>query len=171
MLVDEATAFDFEMQMANQSFDGIGVGDVSDSTEAENENMLDNLWYERRDGTLDEKNHEPMFHEELPALFKKTETIKQCRTDITVFPTPAQALDAQADLVSPTLALLLLIARDIVRMNTEYHIQTCQSWHKVLEEPLTKVAERHVIPFTIFLNNISAYWRFTIPQMESNVDD
>ena len=52
------------------------------STEAEQDSMIDNLWYENRDeSTKDEKTQEPKFLKELQALFEKTEAIiKQDRT-------------------------------------------------------------------------------------------
>ena len=62
------------MQMAHRSLDETGIRQVSDLAPVQKENMLDILWYERRDeSTLDEKTHESKFHKELVALFKKTE--------------------------------------------------------------------------------------------------
>ena len=76
---------------------------IRDPTEAENDSMLDNLWYERKDGSsLDRKLHDPQFYKELIASFKKTETMEQCRVNATVFLMAARAVDAQADMVSPT---------------------------------------------------------------------
>ena len=53
----------------------------------------------------------------------------------------AQAVDAQAVMVYPTLALLVVMARDAVRWNTEDPRQSCQSWQQLLTEPLLQVAE------------------------------
>ena len=86
MLVNEATAFNFGMLMAHRCFDENGVRHVSDTTAAEEENMLDNIWYERRDdSTLDEKTHVLQFHKEPVAYFRKTEEIRRNRLDKTIF--------------------------------------------------------------------------------------
>ena len=144
------------MQIANRSIDDTGVTQISDPTEAEKEGLIDNLWFAKRDeSTLDEKTHDPKLTKELAALFKKTEAIKQNRTDAMVFPVAARAIDAQKDLMSPTMALLIARALDIASKNAEKPHLTNQSWHKALNEPLKEVAERHNIPFPIFLYNIS----------------
>ena len=78
--------------------------------------------------------------------------------DTTVFPMATSAVDAQTDTVSPTLALLAIMTRDVVRRNTEDPRQTYHTWHLILEERLVQVAERHSIPFPIFLYNISPFW-------------
>ena len=132
MVVDEATAFDFGMQMADRTWDENRVHQVSDQTPAVKEIMLDNLLYERIDDcTLDEKTNEPKFHRELVALFKNTEGITctapkalQNRLDTPVFPTVMPAIDAQTDTVSSTLALLAIMIRDVVRRNSEDSRQT-----------------------------------------------
>ena len=81
---------------------------------------MDILWYERRDESIrDERSHDAKFHKELLALFKRMEAIKQSRLDTTVFPVAVLAFDAKADIVSPTLSLLAMIARDVVRRNAE----------------------------------------------------
>ena len=49
LLIDEATAFDFRMQIALRSIDENGVTQISDPTEAEKEGIVDNLWYKKRD--------------------------------------------------------------------------------------------------------------------------
>ena len=109
MLIDEATLFDFGMQMTHRSVDQNGVRQVNDLTETEN--MIDNLWYECRDNsTVVEKTHEPKFYEELAAVFKETEGIQLDRWDIIVFPMTVQVVDPRADIVSPTLALLEAMA-------------------------------------------------------------
>ena len=102
LLADDATAFDFGMQMAHRSFDENGVRRVKEPNEKERANMIDNGWFERRDeSTLDERTHNAKFHKELLALFKKTEGIKQTRTDATVFPVAIQAIDAKPKMVPP----------------------------------------------------------------------
>ena len=87
LLPDDATAFDYGMQMACRTYDENGVRQINDPTEAEHDNLIDNLWYERRDeATKDEKTHNPKSHKELVALFEKTATIKEDRIDAMVFP-------------------------------------------------------------------------------------
>ena len=55
LLVDEATAYDYGMQMSSRSLDGNGVRQVNDPNEQELKHLVDNLWYERRDeSTLDD---------------------------------------------------------------------------------------------------------------------
>ena len=102
--------------------------------------------------------------QKLAAIFKKTENIRQDRRDTTIFPMAAQAVDAQADIVSPTLALQAIMARDVVRKNTEDPRHTYRMWDMVLEEPL----ERCSIPFLLFLCNISPFWLPRLAQMESD---
>ena len=102
LLADDASAFDFGMQMAHRTFDENGVRRVKEPNEKERANMVDNGWFERRDeSTLDERTHNAKFHKELLALFKKTEGIKQTLTDATVFPVAIQAIDAKPNMVSP----------------------------------------------------------------------
>ena len=144
--------------MAYRSLDEQGARQVNDPIEQERENLVDNLWYERRDdSTLDEKTHEAKFHKELSALFKLTKTIKKNRTKTTVFPIAAVALDAQPGIVSPTLTLLAVMAQDLARLNEEEPRQTYQTWHQLLHEPLNHVAERQGISFPVLL-----YTRFPI---------
>ena len=58
LLIDEATAYDYGMQMSCRSLDEQGARQVNDPNEQEREHLVDNLWYERRDeSTLDEKTH------------------------------------------------------------------------------------------------------------------
>ena len=77
LLIDEATAFDYGMQMGNRSLDQLGVRKVSDPLERERTHLVDNLWYERRDeSTLDEKTYDAKLHKELVSLCKTTEGIK-----------------------------------------------------------------------------------------------
>ena len=77
LLVDEATAYDYGMQMLSRSLDENGVRQVNDPNEQERKHLVDNLWYKRRnESTLDDKTYDPEFHKELLVLFKVTETIK-----------------------------------------------------------------------------------------------
>ena len=103
LIVDEATAYDYGMQMSIRSLDENGVRKVFDPNENQRKHLIDNLWFERRDeSTLDEKTHEPKFHKELLALFKETEKIKTERTNTTVFPMVAISTDARLDMASLT---------------------------------------------------------------------
>ena len=114
--------------MAHPSLDERGVRQVHDLNEQEREHLIDNLWYEQRDeSTLDEKTHEAKFHKELMALFKTTETIKADRMNTTVFPMAAVAMDAQPGMVSPTLALLIVMAQDLANQNEKEPRQTYQT--------------------------------------------
>ena len=95
LLVDEATAYDYGMQMSCRSLDEQGVRQLNDPNEQEREHLVDNLWYERSDkSSLDDKTHDPKFHKELLALFGVTEAIKNRRTNTIVFPMAAVATDA-----------------------------------------------------------------------------
>ena len=81
-------------------------------------NAIDNLWFEKRDAsTQDEKTHDLKFHKELLARFKKTQEIKQTRTDATVFPVATQDVDLQPNMVSPTLVLLAVLTCKRAREN------------------------------------------------------
>ena len=134
--------------MAHRSLDEHGTRKVNDPNEQERENLVDNLWYKQRDNsTLDEKAHEAKFHKALVALFKITETIKQNRTNTTVLPIAAVVLDAQPGMVSPTLALLTVMAQDLACCNEREPKQNYQTWHQLLREPLNHVAERQAISF------------------------
>ena len=100
LIVDEATAYDYGMRMSIRSLDENGVRKVLDPNESERKHLIDNLGFERRDeSTLDEKTIDPKFHKELLALFKETEMIKAERTNTTVFPIAAIAIDAKLDMV------------------------------------------------------------------------
>ena len=110
LIVDEATAYDYGMQMSIRSLDENGVRKVFDPNESERKHLIVNLWVERRDeSTLDEKTHDPQFHKELLALFKETEMIQAERTNTTVFPIAAIATDAKLDMASLTLTLLMVM--------------------------------------------------------------
>ena len=73
----------------------------------------------RDESTTDEKTQDPKFAKELAALFKRTEPIKHNRADSMVFPIAGQTFDAQSDRMSPTLALLVALTRDILNENAE----------------------------------------------------
>ena len=134
--------------------------------------MIDNGWFERRDeSTLDERTHNAKFHKDLLALFKKTEGIKQTRTDATVFPVAIQAIDAKPNMVSPTLVLLTVLAQKTAQENRMNPEHSYQSWHETLQVTLNETAESHGIPFTIFLYNISPFWVPTMVQRESSLDE
>ena len=163
LLADEATAFDFEMQMAHRTFDKNGVRQVKEPNEKEKTKSIDNLWFEKRDeSTRDEKTRDAKFHKELLALFEKTEEIKRTRADATVFPVVILGVDSQPNMVSSTLALLAVLARKVARENRANPEHSNHSWHEVLQETLAQVAERHQIPFPIFFYNISPFWVPTI---------
>ena len=112
--------------------------------------MIDNLRYGRTRYMKKLTKPNSTRSEQLVSRKRK----QQSRVDTNVFPTTAQAVDAKADLVSPTMALLAVTARDVVRRNIEDSRHTCRLWHQVLEEPLAYVTERHFTPFTIFPNNV-----------------
>ena len=172
IIVDEATAYDYGMQMSIRSLDENGVRKVFDPNESERKHLIDNLWFERRDqSTLDEKTHDPKFHKELLALFKETEMIKAERTNTTVFPIAAIATDAKLDMASLTLTLLMVMTRGLARQNEAEPNHTYQTWHKALRETLNQVALRREIPFPVFLYNISPFWLPSLVQAEFNLDD
>ena len=118
LMVDEATAYDYRMQLSIKSLDDNGVRKVNDPNENERKHLVVNLWYERRDeSTLDDKTHDPKFHKELLALFKETEMIKAERTNTTVFPIAAIAIDAKLEMASLTLTLLVMMTRSLAKQN------------------------------------------------------
>ena len=167
LLVDEATAYDYGMQMSIRSLDENGVRKVFDPNESERKHLIDNLWFERRDeSTLDEKTHDPKFQKELPALFKETETIKAERTNTTVFPIAAIATDAKLDMASLALTLLMVMARGLAKQNEIEPSHTYQTWHKALRETLNQVALRLEIPFPVLLYNISPFWLSSFVQIQ-----
>ena len=172
LIVDEATAYDYGMQMSIRSLDENGVRKVLDPNENERKHLIDNLWFERRnESTLDEKTHEPKFHKELLALFKETEKIKTERTNTTVFPMAAISTDAKLDMASLTLTLLTVMTRGLARQNEAEPSHTYQTWHKALHETLNQVALRLEIPFPVFLYNISPFWLPSFVQAEFNLHD
>ena len=81
-----------------------------------------------------------------------------------------QASDAQPSLVSPTLVLLVVLARKVAIENQSHPQQSYVSWQRMLQETLLQVAERHQIPIPVFLDNISPFWFLTIVQCEGDID-
>ena len=156
--------------MSSRSLNENGVRQVNDPNEQERKNLVDNLWYERRDeSTLDEKSHDPKFHKELLALFKQTETIKTERINTTVFPIAAISTDAQPGMVSPTQTLLIVLARNLAIQNETEPRHTYQTWHQVLRETLNQVALR--LEISVLLYNISPFWLPSWVQAEYYLDD
>ena len=167
-LIDEVTAHDSGIQITHRSQ---GTCQVNDPNELQRKNLVDNLWYERKDNsTLDEKTHEAMFHKELAALFKITESIKQDNETHSV-PIAAVALDAQPAIESPTVALLAVMAQDLAHRNEEEPRKIYQTWYQLLREPLNHVAERHDISFKVLLYNVSPFWLPNLVQAEYNLDE
>ena len=170
LLVDEATAYDYGMQMSCRSLNEQGLRQVNDPNEREREHLVDNLWYERRDGsTLDDKTRDPNFHKELLALFKVTESIKTERTNTIIFPMATVAMDAQPGMASPTLTLSVVMARNLAEQNEAEPRHTYQTWHQSLRETLNQVAELLEIPFPVLLHNISPFWLPNFVQVEYNL--
>ena len=157
LLVDEATAYDYGMQMSCRTLNEQGIRQVNDPNEREREHLVESLWYERKDeSTLDDKTHDPKFHKELLPLFKVTESIETERTNTTVFPMATIAMDTHPGMASPTLTLLIVMARNLVEQNEDETRHTYQTWHQSLRETLNQVAVRLEIPFPVFLYNISS---------------
>ena len=170
LTADDAIAFNFGMQMAHRTENAMCRN--RDPNEHERANMIDNIWFEKRDeSTLDEKTHNAKFHKERVGLFKKTEEIRQTRTEVTVYPVATQAIDSKPNMVSPSLALLSILAQKTAQENRTNPRHSYQSWHLELQETLAKVAERHRIPFKIFLYNISPFWVLKMVQRENNLDE
>ena len=134
LLVDEATACDYEMQMSSRSLDENGVRQVNDPNEQERKYFVDNL--SRDESTLDDRTHDPKFHKQLLVLFKMTETIKTERINTTVFPIATISTEAQPGIVSPTLTLLVVMARNLAKQNEMEPRHTYQTWHQALRETL-----------------------------------
>ena len=160
------------MHISCRSLNEQGIRQVNDPNKREREHLVDNLWDERRDkSTLDEKTHDPKFHKELLALFKKTESIKTERTNTTVFPTATVAMDAQPGMASPTLMLLVVMARNLAQKNEAEPRQLYQTWHQSLRETLNQFAVRLETPFPVLLYTISPFWLPNFVQAEYNLDD
>ena len=97
--------------------------------------------------------------------------IKSERTNTTVFPIAAIAIDAKLDMASLTLTLLMVMTRGLARQNETEPNHTYQTWHKAICETLNQVALRLEIPFPVFLYNISPFWLQSFVQTEFNLDD
>ena len=151
---------------------GCAGTETQTNTKHERANMIDKIWFEKRridESTLDEKTHNAKFHKELVALFKKTAEIRQTRTELSVFPEATQAIDSKPNMVSPTLVLLSILAQKTAQENRTNPRHSYQSWH--LEGNPARKAERHGIPFPIFLYNISPFWVPKVVQRENNLDE
>ena len=156
LIVDEATAYDYGMPMSIRSLDENGVRKVNDPNENERKHLVDNLWYEKRDeSTINDKTQDPKIHKELVALFKATEMIKTEKTNTTVFPIATVSIDAQPGMVSLTLRLLVVMARNLAKQNeTEpRHLsKLASSFTRNFES--SRSAARHSVPGT-FVQYIS----------------
>ena len=163
---------DYGMQMSFRTLDDNGVRQVNDPNEQERKHLVDNLWYEQRDeATLDDKTHDPKVHKALLALFKMTETIKTERINTTVFPKAALSTDAQRGMVSPTLTLLVVMARNLAKQNETEPRHSYQTWHRALRKTLNQVALRLKIPFLVLSYNISSFLLPSFVQADYNLDD
>ena len=172
LIVEEATAYDYGMQMSIKSLDENDVRKVNDPNEMERKHLVDNVWYEKKDeSTLDDKTHDPKFHKKLLALFKATEVIKTERTNTTVFPIAAVSIDARPEMVSLTLRLLVVMAQNLAKQNETEPRHTYQTWHQALRETLNQVALRLEIPFPVLLYNISPFWLPNFVEAEFELDD
>ena len=171
LTADDATALDFGMQMAHRTFDENEMRRNRDPNEHERANMIDNIWFEKRRVNSGREDAQREIHKELVALFKKSEEIRQTRTEVTVFPVATQAIDSKPNMVSPTLVLLSILAQKTAQENRTDPRHSYQSWHLELQETLTEVAERHGIPFPIFLYNIAPFWVPKLVQRENNLDE
>ena len=158
--------------MSSRSLDENGVRQVNDPNEQERKHLVDNLWYERRDeSTLDEKTHDPKFHKELFALFRTTEAIKAERLNTTVLQIDAISTDAKPEMVSPTLTLLIIMARSLAKQNEAEPRDIYQTWHQTLRETLNQVALRLEIPFPVLFYKISPFWLPSFVQTEYCLDE
>ena len=172
LIVEEATAYDYGMQMSIKSLDENDVRKVNDPNEMERKHLVDNVWYEKKDeSTLDDKTHDPKFHKKILALFKATEVIKTERTNTTVFPIAAVSIDARPEMVSLTLRLLVVMAQNLAKQNETEPRHTYQTWHQALRETLNQVALRLEIPFPVLLYNISPFWLPNFVEAEFELDD
>ena len=69
--------------------------------------MTNNLWFEKlEESTLDKNTQEDKFH-------KTTKEMTQTRINATVFDLDVQTVDSRQNVVSPTLALLVVLSGDI----------------------------------------------------------
>ena len=80
-------------------------------------------------------------------------------------------MDAQPGMASPTLTLLVVMARNLAEQNEVEPRHTYPTWHQSLRETLNQVAVRLEIPFPVLLYNISPFWLPNFVQAEYNLDD
>ena len=80
-------------------------------------------------------------------------------------------MDAQPGMASPTLTLLVVMARNLAEQNEAEPRQTYQTWHQSLGETLNQVAVRLEIQFPVLLCNISSFWLPNFVQAEYTLDD
>ena len=97
--------------------------------------------------------------------------IKAERTNTTVFPMAAIAIDAKLEMASLTLKLLVGMTRGLAKQNEAEPRHTYQTWHQALCETLNQVALRLEIPFPVLLYNISPFWLPGFVQADFNLDD
>ena len=97
--------------------------------------------------------------------------IKTEQTNTTVFPKATVSIDAQPVMVSLTLRLLVVMARNLAKQNETEPRHTYQTWHQALRETLNQVALRLEIPFPVLLYKISPFWLPNSVQAEFNLDD
>ena len=97
--------------------------------------------------------------------------IKAERTNTTVFPIAAIAIDAKLEMAPLTLTLLVVMTRDLAKQNETEPRHTYQTWHQAFRETLNQVALRLEIPFPVLLYNISPFWLPSFVQAEFNLDD
>ena len=93
------------------------------------------------------------------------------RINTTVFPRAAISTDAQPGMVSPTLTLLIVMARNLAKQDETEPRHTYQTWHQALHDTLNQVALRLEIPFPVLLYNISPFWLPSFLQTEYYLDD
>ena len=79
--------------------------------------------------------------------------------------------DAQPGMVSPTLTLLVVMARNLAKQNETEPRNTYQTWHQSVRETLNQVTERLEIQFPVLSYNISPFWLPKFVQAEYNLDD
>ena len=104
-------------------------------------------------------------------MFRTTEAIKAGRLNTTVFPIAAISTDARPEMVSPTLTLLIIMARSLAKQYEAEPKDTYQTWHHALRETLNQVALRLEIPFPVLIYNRSPFWIPSFVQTEYCLDE
>ena len=74
-------------------------------------------------------------------------------------------------MVSPTLTILIIMARSLAKQNEAEPRDTYQTWHQALRETLNQVALRLEIPFMVLLYNIFPFWLPNFVQAEYSLDE